>query len=131
MTPAAFGIIYNLMVIYGDRLDEVFGALANEKRRSIVKALTSKEMSVLELAALFEISQPAITKHINVLERSGLVIKEKRGRHRFCNVVPDILDEATVWIQRCKSHWEASFDALDSFLSAEKEKEKQHGDIHD
>lgn len=112
------------MVIYQDAaLDRLFGALGNATRRAILDRLTRSEQSVLELAAMFKISQPAVTKHLKVLERAGLIHKRKEGRYRYCTLEPDTLETASEWLDRTRRYWEESFEALDRYLESEPEEE--------
>jgi len=105
------------MVIYSEvQLDNIFGALANRTRREILNLLTRSEQSVLELAGRFDMSQPAVTKHLNVLERAGLIRKRKAGRYRYCTIDAEKLDGASDWIDRTRQYWEESFAALDEYL---------------
>ncbi len=71
---------------------------------------------MLDLAGRFEISQPAVTKHLNVLERAGLIERRKRGRFRYCRLAPEPLEQATDWIERTQAYWEERFQALDEYL---------------
>ena len=112
------------MVIYtAEQLDSVFGALANRTRREILNLLTRSERSVLELAGRFDISQPAITKHLKVLEKAGLIQKRKQGRYRYCTLDSEKLGDASDWIKRTREYWEESFAALDGYLEESKTKE--------
>jgi DNA-binding transcriptional ArsR family regulator len=112
------------MVIYqAAELDLVFGALANATRRAILKILSSADQTVLELVDRFEMSQPATTKHLKILERAGLIQKRKEGRYRFCELQPEALDAASEWAIGCRRHWEESFAALDRYLEDIKPKE--------
>ena len=105
------------MVIYSDiQLDNIFGALANRTRREILNLLTRSEHSVLELAGQFDMSQPAVTKHLNVLERAGLIQRRKAGRYRYCTLDAEKLGDASDWIDRTREYWEESFAALDKYL---------------
>jgi DNA-binding transcriptional ArsR family regulator len=114
------------MVIYQTaELDLVFGALANATRRAILKILSSTEQSVLELVDQFDMSQPAISKHLKILERAGLIQKRKEGRYRFCELQPEALDAASEWVTNCRVHWEESFAALDRYLEDTKPKEEE------
>lgn len=118
---------YNQMVIYQEfQLDRLFGALANRTRRAILDRLTRSEQSVLDLAALFEMSQPAVTKHLKVLEQAGLIHKRKEGRYRYCTLDPDTLETASNWIERTREYWEESFAALDHYLEQEEHEEQAH-----
>lgn len=98
-------------------LDLVFGALAHPTRRAILANLTQDEASVLGLVDQFEISQPAVTKHLNVLERAGLIERRKEGRQRICRMDPNALEGASSWIEQCREYWEESFQALDEMLT--------------
>ncbi|MCH8339566.1 MAG: winged helix-turn-helix transcriptional regulator [Chloroflexi bacterium] len=105
------------MVIYGtQQLDNLFGALANRTRREILNLLTRSERSVLELAGRFDMSQPAVTKHLKVLENAGLIKKRKEGRYRYCTLDGAKLGDASEWIERTRRYWEESFSALDEYL---------------
>ena len=114
------------MVIYkAEQLDNIFGALANQTRREILDLLTRSERTVLELAGRFEMSQPAVTKHLNVLHRAGLIQKRKAGRYRYCTLDAETLEEASEWIERTREYWEESFAALDEYLRQSQEKEDE------
>ena len=114
------------MVIYSElQLDNIFGALANRTRREILDLLTRGEHSVLELAGRFDMSQPAVTKHLNVLERAGLIQKRKAGRYRYCSLDAAKLGDASDWIDRTRQYWEESFAALDEFLEEVQIKEDE------
>ena len=111
------------MVIYKPRaLDSLYSALANETRRTIVTTLAAQTRTVLELTSMFEMSQPAVTKHLNVLEEAGLITRKKVGRYRQCDIVPETLDAASAWIERCRSHWEESFSGLEKYLEEKEQK---------
>ena len=114
------------MVIYqAQQLDNIFGALANQTRREILDLLTRGERTVLELAGRFDMSQPAITKHLNVLHRAGLIQKRKEGRYRYCTMDAEALGDASEWIERTREYWEARFAALDEYLEEAKKKEDE------
>ena len=114
------------MVIYqAEQLDNIFGALANQTRREILDLLTRSERSVLDLAGRFDMSQPAITKHLNVLQRAGLIQKRKEGRYRYCTLDSDTLGDASEWIERTREYWEESFTALDEYLEQAQTEEKE------
>ncbi len=114
------------MVIYSaEQLDSIFGALANRTRREILDLLTRSERSVLELAGRFEMSQPAVTKHLKVLEKAGLIQKRKEGRYRYCTLDAEKLGCASEWIERTRHYWEESFAALDEYLEEAQTKEDE------
>ena len=105
------------MVIYSTKqLDNIFGALANRTRREILDLLTRSERSVLELTGRFEMSQPAVTKHLKVLEKAGLIQKRKEGRYRYCTLDSEKLGDASEWIESTRQYWAESFSALDEYL---------------
>ncbi len=100
-----------------DTLSLTFAALADPTRRAILARLASGEASVTELAAPFAISQPAISKHLKVLERAGLVSRGRDAQRRPCRVEPKRLVEATDWLERYRQSLESSFQRLDALLS--------------
>src|SRR5688500_51842 len=110
-----------------ERLDATFAALADPTRRAIPARLAKGEASVMELAAPFEMSQPAISKHLKVLERAGLVSRGRDAQRRPCKLEAVPLREVTDWLDRYRAHWEARFQSLDNLLDELKEKEKGHG----
>jgi DNA-binding transcriptional ArsR family regulator len=99
-----------------DRLDAVFGALADPTRRAILTRLTQGEASVLELAAPFSVSQPAISRHLKVLERAGLITRTRRATARLSHLRAEPLREATVWLAGYREYWEESYERLDELL---------------
>ena len=110
-------IIFNRMVKYDHReLDTTFGALADSTRRGILEQLAGGESSVTELAQPFDISLPAISKHLRVLERAGLLNQEKDGRVRRCRLDAGPMKEASDWISRYQRFWEQQLDSLARYL---------------
>jgi DNA-binding transcriptional ArsR family regulator len=109
------------------RLDATFAALANPTRRAILARLASGEASVTELAEPFTMSQPAISKHLKVLERAGLIShgRDAQRRPRRLEAVP--LAEATEWLERYREFWESSFERLDTLLDELKTAQKKKG----
>jgi DNA-binding transcriptional ArsR family regulator len=99
-----------------DHLDATFAALADPTRRAILARLASGEASVNELAEPFEMSQPAISKHLKVLERAGLISRGNDAQRRPRRLEPQPLAEATAWLERYRQHWEASYRRLDALL---------------
>jgi DNA-binding transcriptional ArsR family regulator len=97
-------------------LDATFAALADPTRRAILTRLTRGEASVTELARPFAMSQPAISKHLRVLERAGLVSRGRDAQRRPCRLVAQPLAEATQWLETYRRFWEASYGALDALL---------------
>jgi DNA-binding transcriptional ArsR family regulator len=98
-------------------LDATFFALADPTRRAILARLATGEATVNELAAPFEMSQPAISKHLKVLERAGLVSAGQDGQRRPRRLEPEALDAANAWIERYKEVWESNFRRLDALLA--------------
>jgi DNA-binding transcriptional ArsR family regulator len=99
------------------RLDAVFGALADPTRRAILTRLTQGEASVLELAAPFSVSQPAISRHLKVLERAGLITRTRRMTARLSHLRAEPLREATLWLAGYREYWEESYERLDELLT--------------
>lgn len=108
-----------------DPLTQVFAALADPTRRAILARLASGEASVNELAAPFDISLPAISKHLKVLEKAGLIERTRTAQWRPCRLQAAPLKTAADWIDHYKQYWEESFDRLDEYLKAIQNKEKQ------
>jgi DNA-binding transcriptional ArsR family regulator len=110
-----------------DRLSATFAALADPTRRAILARLTKGERSVTELAAPFEMSLPAISKHLKVLERAGLVARSRDAQYRPCRLRPRPLKDASKWLDHYRRFWDESFDRLDDYLEDLQRKEKKHG----
>ena len=98
-------------------LDAVFAALADPTRRAIVARLAKGELPVNELAKPFRISGPAVTKHLKVLEKAGLIARSKRAQLRPCRLVPEPLKEVDLWVERYRQLWEQRFDRLEHYLN--------------
>jgi DNA-binding transcriptional ArsR family regulator len=99
-----------------DRLSAVFGALADPTRRAIIARLADGDATVTELAEPFPISLPAISRHLKVLERAGLISRSRSGQWRSSALEAAPLKEATDWMERYRVFWDASFDRLDAHL---------------
>ena len=108
-----------------ERLDATFAALADPTRRAILARLASGEASVNELAAPFEMSQPAISKHLKVLERAGLITRGKDAQRRPRRLEAEPLAEATEWLEKYREYWEQSYLRLDALLDEMKMAEKK------
>ncbi len=100
-------------------LDEVFAALSDPIRRDIIARLTLGPCSVSRLGAPFPVSAPAISKHLAVLERCGLIARWKVGRVHHCRLIADPLERAGVWIEQHRTFWERQFEALAEYLDRE------------
>ncbi|MBV8246117.1 MAG: winged helix-turn-helix transcriptional regulator [Candidatus Eremiobacteraeota bacterium] len=105
------------MVNYNRRLDDVFGALADPTRRRIVERLARGEMTVGEIAAGFALSQPAISKHVKVLERSQLIARSVEGRVHRVRLQSKALLQASGWLDAQRAFWESRLDSLGHFLA--------------
>lgn len=112
-----------------DRLSSTFSALADPTRRAILARLALGETSVTELAAPFEMSTPAITKHLKVLESAGLITRSRQAQWRPCHLEAAPLQEAASFIEQYRQFWEQSLDRLDLYLQTlqTQEKENNHG----
>lgn len=99
-----------------ERLDATFTALADPTRRAILARLASGEASVLELASPFAMSQPAVSKHLRVLERAGLISRSRDAQRRPCRLEAKPLAEASGWLERYRDRWEGNFARLDALL---------------
>jgi DNA-binding transcriptional ArsR family regulator len=99
-----------------ERLNATFAALADPTRRAILSRLASSEASVMELARPFKMSQPAISKHLRVLERAGLISRGRDGQRRPCRIEAKPLAEADDWLENYRRIWEANFQRLDTLL---------------
>lgn len=106
-------------------LDATFAALADPTRRAILARLADGEATVTELAAPFDMSQPAISKHLKVLERAGLISRSREAQRRPRKLEPRPLAEATDWIERYRRIWEANYRRLDAVLEELKTKQKR------
>jgi DNA-binding transcriptional ArsR family regulator len=100
-----------------DGLSETFAALANSTRRAIVARLAEGEATVNELAEPFEMTLPAISKHIKVLERAGLVVRARQAQYRPCALDATPLEEVSTWAEQYRPVWEARFDRMDQYLT--------------
>jgi DNA-binding transcriptional ArsR family regulator len=101
-----------------DRLSAVFGALADPTRRAILARLAEGDANVAELTAPFKVSQPAISKHLKVLESAGLVSRSRRATARLSHLEADPLRSATEWLVGYREYWEESHERLDALLAA-------------
>lgn len=111
-----------------DRLSATFAALADPTRRAILARLLSGERSVTELAAPFDMSMPAVSKHLRVLERAGLIHRRRDAQWRRCRIAPAPLKEVAAWTERYRRVWEERLDRFDVYLQQLKAKEARgHG----
>jgi DNA-binding transcriptional ArsR family regulator len=108
-----------------DRLSVTFAALADPTRRAILTQLAKGEASVTELAKPFEMSLPAISKHLKVLERAGLVVRGREAQWRPCRLEIEPLKDAADWLEQYRQFWEQNLDRLDDYLQQIQAQEKQ------
>ena len=99
-----------------ERLDETFAALANSTRRAILAHLAEGEASVNEIAAPFDLTLPAVSKHIKVLEHAGLITRGRRAQYRPCTLDADPLHSVSDWAEQYRHIWEHRFDRLDDYV---------------
>ncbi|MGB0661214.1 MAG: ArsR/SmtB family transcription factor [Mangrovicoccus sp.] len=100
-------------------LDAVFAALADPTRRAILSMLLEDDMAVTDVAAPFEMSLAAISKHLMILAKAGLILQEKRGRVKWCKLDPDALRDASIWMQGFGQFEPVNLDAFERFLESE------------
>jgi DNA-binding transcriptional ArsR family regulator len=110
-----------------DRLSTTFAALADPTRRAILARLALGEATVMELAEPFAMSLPAISKHLKVLERAGLIARGREAQWRPCRLAAGPLKDVTDWLEHYRRFWEQSFDRLEKYLPELQKKEKKHG----
>ena len=109
------------------QLDLTFAALSDPTRRAILSRLASGEASVTDLAKPFDMTLPAISKHLKVLQRAALISQTREAQWRPCRLEAAPLKDASDWIEHYRQYWEESFDHLDEYLREVQSKEKKHG----
>src|SRR5256712_1196643 len=109
-----------------DRLSATFGALADPTRRAILARLAKGPATVTELAKPFEMTLPAVSKHLKVLERAGLIERGREAQWRPCRLQANPLKDVAQWVEYYRRHWEESFDRLGSYLKELQRKNKSH-----
>ena len=114
-----------------DKLSATFAALADPTRRAILARLAKGEASVKDLAAPFEMSQPAISKHLRVLERAGLIEQGRQAQWRPRRLRAGPLRDISEWVNQYRRHWEESFERLDAYLREVQDKQEQSDGDHD
>ena len=110
-----------------DRLSTTLAALADPTRRAILARLALGETSVTELAEPFEMSLPAVSKHLKVLERAGLIARGRQAQWRPCRIEPAALKDVDDWLEEYRRLWDARLDRLDNYLKKLQADEKKHG----
>ena len=109
----------------GDQLSQVFGALADPTRRAILARLANGDLPVRDIAAPFAMTQPAISRHLKVLEGAGLISRTRRATARLSHLEAEPLREATEWLARYQAFWDERFDRLDELLAKLQERKDQ------
>jgi DNA-binding transcriptional ArsR family regulator len=110
-----------------DRLSATFAALADPTRRAIIARLAAGECSVTELAEPFDMSMPAVSKHLRVLEQAGLIVRRREAQRRPCRIEAAPLKAVADWAEHYRHLWEGRLDRLDAYLKQLQTKEKTHG----
>jgi DNA-binding transcriptional ArsR family regulator len=118
-----------------EALSRVFSAVADPTRRAILASLARKPATITEIAKPFRVSLNAVSKHVMVLERAGLVRREIQGREHICSLEPDPLRDATAWLDHYRQFWDVRLDALERYVArkmkgAKKRGESTHGKFH-
>jgi DNA-binding transcriptional ArsR family regulator len=113
-----------------DQLSVTFAALADPTRRAILARLSSGDCSVTELAEPFEMSMPAVSKHLRVLERAGLIARGREAQWRPCRIEAAPLKDVAEWTEQYRKIWERHFDSLELYLQNMKAMDKKHGKRH-
>lgn len=109
-----------------ERLDQVFAAISDPTRRAILRGITDRPLTITEIARRFPVSLNAVSKHVMVLERAGLVRREIKGRSHICHLEPRPLREANVWLEQYREFWNTRLDALAVYVD-QKFKESKKG----
>ena len=113
--------------MHADRLSVTFSALADPTRRAILARLVAGETSVLELAEPFDMSLPAVSKHLKVLEHAGLITRSREAQWRPCRIEPEALRGVDAWLEEYRLLWSERFDRLDDYLKKLQAKGKKRG----
>lgn len=117
-------------VLMNDAIDQVFAALADGTRRTILGMLLEDDMAVTDVAEPFDMSLAAISKHLTVLSQAGLITQEKRGRVKWCKLNPEAMQDAIVWIESFGQLERLDYDAFENFLSVELSDREPDQDEH-
>lgn len=110
------------MDIPSQQLDHIFQALSDSTRRSILLRVRDTDETVSDIAAHYEMSMPAVTKHLNILERAGLIVRRKKGRKRLCRAEPKNLSSAMEWLEHYQQFWDQQLESLKQFVEMNKPK---------
>lgn len=107
---------------------DVFQAIADPNRRAIIGLLAKQKLTLSDVAKHFDISRPAVSRHIKILAECGLVVVRQKGRERYCEARLEKLNEVSDWVEQYQKTWEQRFDRLDEYLNEIQKKEKNHGE---
>jgi DNA-binding transcriptional ArsR family regulator len=106
---------------------DVFQAIADPNRRAILGLLANQKLSLNGVAENFDISRPAVSRHIKILSECGLIVTTQQGRERYCEIKLEKLNEVSDWVEQYRKLWEEKLDALEEYLTKLQSKEKKHG----
>lgn len=106
---------------------DVFQAIADPTRRQIINLIAHQSLNLNAVAEQFDVSRPAISKHIRILTECGLVVIKQQGRERYCEARLQKLNEVSDWVEQYRKFWHAKFDALEEYLDKVQTKKKKHG----
>ena len=115
------------MVEYSNELDSVFGSLSDPTRRDILKRVSRKPMSVGEIEAHYKLTYAAVAKHLDVLERAGLITKTRRGKEQIVSLAPKSLAAASEYLEKYRELWENRLESLDKYLKLINKDKKKNG----
>ena len=114
------------MVKYKDPdLDYLFKALSDSTRRNIIEQLSERKLMITEIASKYDMSLPAVSKHIKVLEKAGIIKRDKDGKMHEMSLNKEAMETAWIWIEKYRKFWESSFDSLEKFLDKKKNKQRR------
>ena len=117
-------LLYNCTVMLtAANLDLAFRALGDPKRRAMLRILAEGERGVVDLASNFDLTQPAVTKHLNVLEKAGLISRKRQGRYRICRLEADAVQDTADWLDDLGKYWRDRFSAIDAILEQDMEQQ--------
>jgi DNA-binding transcriptional ArsR family regulator len=105
---------------------DIFQAIADPRRRAIIELLTIHKLSLNALAEHFEVSRPAISKHVKILNECGVIKMEQKGRERFCELKPEKLNDVSKWVEQYRQFWESKLDNLEEYLNVLQNKEQKN-----
>jgi len=118
-------MILNHMVDHAAQLDSIFRALSDPTRRAMLESLRARERSIMELAEPFDMSLAGAAKHVQVLDRAGLITRRKQGRTQYCRLNSTALQDAHDWLQQYAKFWDSRLDKLDEILKSERKRGKK------